>query len=127
MTEAAAAVVEFELGDRVVLHGLEGAAHLNKCHGVVAAKKKTTINQQDSHLYAVHLDILKTLWIKPGNLTRENEMSKYTLQNRAPVVDGVLTQRLGKTGLAAHADLCHCSVDCRNAVSSNQSRSSSSI
>jgi len=76
-----------EKGDRIVLRGLESAAHLEGCHGSVADVKTA---KDGRILLAVHLDILKTFWIKPENVVKEDPLQKHAVQNRATVHDGVL-------------------------------------
>lgn len=78
---------KLENGDRIVLRGLQTAARLEGCHGTVAAVQTANDGRI---LLAVHLDILKTFWIKPENVVREDPMQKHNMQNRATVNDGVL-------------------------------------
>jgi hypothetical protein len=77
---------ELQLGDRVVLHGLIQAAHLNGRHGVVAAIL-------EGGRCAVHLDVLRpvTISIQLVNLKKEDPATaSYAIQDRCAVFDGVI-------------------------------------
>lgn len=86
----------FNVGDRVTLHGLRTAAHLNGRHGHIGSAGRT-----ENGRYAVNVDLLDpstpTVSAKPQNITRESAViSRAEGEERAGACGGCIEEKYGR-------------------------------